>query len=307
MSHLYWQRGKAGDILLNITGDGVTFGRACAIPGEVLPACVNQHVSIIRPDETQMLSGWLLCYLTHPEVKPYIESFNSGGSRRAITQGHIQSFIVPLPPTNEQRAIVQLLGALDDKIELNRQMNRTLEEMARALFRSWFVDFDPVQAKRDGRKPFGMHASTAGLFPEHFEESALGPMPRGWRVSTIGEEVHVVGGSTPSTEEPRFWAGGTLHWVTPRDLSKLSDPAVLDTERMITAEGLAQISSGLLPVGTVLLSSRAPIGYTAVAAVPVAVNQGFIAMKCERQLGSQFVLRWTEESLDEITVCANVR
>jgi type I restriction enzyme, S subunit len=102
-----------------------------------------------------------LSYLTHPLIKGYIESFNAGGSRRAVTKGHIESFAVPLPPLPEQRAIAHILGALDDKIELNRKINATLESTARALFQSWFVDFDPVRAKAAGRQPAGMDAATA--------------------------------------------------------------------------------------------------------------------------------------------------
>jgi type I restriction enzyme S subunit len=169
-----------GDLLLNITGDGVTFGRACRAPTDILPACVNQHVAIIRVDESRCDPGFLLSFLTHPFIKGYIESFNAGGSRRAITKGHIEAFRVPLPPLKVQRAIAAILGALDDKIELNRRMNRTLEAMAQALFQSWFVDFDPVRAKMAGRQPAGMDAETATMFPDRLESSARGDIPAGW-------------------------------------------------------------------------------------------------------------------------------
>ena len=142
---------QSGDILLNITGDGITFGRSCQVPDRILPACVNQHVAIIRPDRSECDPGNLLAVLTHPATKAYIESFNSGGSRRAITKGHIESFEIPLPPIDEQRVIATVLGAMDDKIELNRRMNATLESMARVLFQSWFVDFDPVLGEADGK------------------------------------------------------------------------------------------------------------------------------------------------------------
>jgi type I restriction enzyme S subunit len=130
----------SGDVLLNITGDGITFGRSCIVPDKVLPACVNQHVSIIRTNRKECDPGYLLSVLTHPATKSYIESFNAGGSRRAITKAHIEAFEIPLPPLAEQKAIALVLGALDDKIELNRRMNATLEAMAEALFKSWFVD-----------------------------------------------------------------------------------------------------------------------------------------------------------------------
>jgi type I restriction enzyme S subunit len=191
----------SGDVLLNITGDGVTFGRSCIVPDRVLPACVNQHVSIIRPDRRVCDPGYLLAVLTHPATKGYIESFNSGGSRRAITKGHIESFEIPLPPLAEQKAIAAVLGALDDKIELNRRMNATLEAMARALFQSWFVDFDPVRAKLDGRQPPGLDAATAALFPATFQDSTVGHIPQGWKVSTLDELTSfVIGGDWGATE-----------------------------------------------------------------------------------------------------------
>ena len=182
---------QSGDVLLNITGDGVTFGRSCIVPDRVLPACVNQHVSIIRPDRHECDPGYLLSVLTHPATKGYIESFNSGGSRRAITKGHIESFEIPLPPLAEQRAIAAVLGALDDKIELNRRMNATLEAMAWALFHSWFVDFDPARAKLDGRQPLGFNTTTAALFPNEFEDSELGHIPKGWTAQRLPDAVEV--------------------------------------------------------------------------------------------------------------------
>jgi type I restriction enzyme S subunit len=184
---------QPGDILLNITGDGITFGRACTVPNDVLPACVNQHVSIIRVDARRADAGYVLAFLTHPHVKSYIESFNAGGSRRAVTKGHIESFRIPLPPLSDQRAIAHILGTLDDKIELNRRMNETLEAMVRALFKSWFVDFDPVRAKSEGRHP-GLPERLANLFPDSFEDSALGEIPRGWEVETLSDHYEAVKG-----------------------------------------------------------------------------------------------------------------
>lgn len=178
---------QAGDVLLNITGDGVTFGRACIVPPDVLPACVNQHVAIIRPDRNVCSPGFLLAYLTLPATKKYIESFNSGGSRRAITKGHIEAFQVPLPPLPEQRRIARILGALDDKIELNRRTNETLEAMARALFRAWFVDFEPVRAKQDGRPLDPLSQKYIHLFPDRLVDTEHGEIPEGWEWGVLGD------------------------------------------------------------------------------------------------------------------------
>lgn len=175
------------DLLLNITGDGVTFGRACLVPSSVLPACVNQHVSIIRLDRDKAEPGYVLSYLTHPTVKEYVEAFNAGGSRRAITKAHIESFVVPLPPLSTQKAIAQILAELDDRITLLRETNATLEAIAQALFKSWFVDFDPVRAKMEGRVPEGMDEATAALFPNALVESGLGLVPEGWSHRSLKE------------------------------------------------------------------------------------------------------------------------
>ena len=291
---------QSGDVLLNITGDGVTFGRSCIVPDRILPACVNQHVSIIRPDHRECNPGYLLSVLTLPATKGYIESFNSGGSRRAITKGHIESFQIPLPPLAEQRTIAAVLGALDDKIELNRRMSTSLELIARALFQSWFVDFDPVRAKLDGCVSASLDAATASLFPSHFQDTPLGHIPQNWTIESVGDVVTCVGGATPSTAEPKYWVDGTHHWTTPKDFSSLQAPILLDTDRKLTDAGIAKISSDLLPAGTLLLSSRAPVGYLAIAALPVAINQGFIAMKCNERASSFFMLNWCQTNMAEI-------
>ena len=149
-----------------------------------------------------------------------------------------------------------------------------------------------------------MNPNIAALFPDSFVNSELGKIPAEWEISTIGEEAAVVGGSTPSTKDQSLW-DGNINWVTPKDLSKLSAPALLETARRISDAGLSKISSGLLPKGTVLLSSRAPIGYLAITEIPVSVNQGFIAMRCESRLSSVFIWLWTRAHIDTILQNAN--
>ncbi len=227
-----------------------------------------------------------------------------------LTVASLSVLTLDVPPPDEQRPTAHILGTLDDKSELNRQQNETREAMARALFKAWFVDFEPVRAKQEnrwqrGQSLPGLPAHLYDLFPDRLVDSELGEFPEGWRHSTIGEEVTDCSGSTPSTKEPEFWEGGQHCWATPKDLSALKFPVLLDTDRKITDPGLAKISSGLLPVGTVLLSSRAPIGYWAIAEVPTAINQGFIAMKCDGALPNVFVLPWCRESMHAIVGNAN--
>ncbi len=291
------------DVLLNITGDSVA--RVCQVVPDVLPARVNQHVAIIRPDSVNLDAGYLRYYLVSPEMQAMLLSWaGSGGTRNALTKGMVQSLEIPLPPLPEQRAIAGILGALDDKIELNRRMNETLEQMARALFQSWFVDFGPVRAKMEGREP-NLPPELWDLFPDRLVDSELGAIPEWWAVKTIGDVTEVVGGTTPSTKVAGYWDEGTHCWATPKDLSRLSVPVLLDTERKITDSGLKRIGSGLQPKGTVLLSSRAPIGYLAINEVPVAINQGFMAIKPRKGVSNLFLLYWCKSSLDEIVSHAN--
>ena len=153
-----------GDVLLNITGDSVA--RCCIVPDSVLPARVNQHVSIVRGDKTKVLNEYILYYLQYK--KQLLLSLSQGGAtRNALTKGMIEEFRILLPSIDEQSKIVSILKSLDDKIENNRKINENLEQQAQALFKSWFVDFEPF---RD----------------QPFVESELGMIPEGWRVGTLG-------------------------------------------------------------------------------------------------------------------------
>ncbi len=128
-----------------------------------------------------------------------------GSANPTLNRNHVHPKRITWPPLPEQRAIAHILGTLDDKIELNRKMNETLDEIARTLFTSWFVDFDPVRAKAEGRRPEGMGAETAALFPDRFIDSELGPIPEGWRVRSLDEVAHFLNGLAlqrfPPTEE----------------------------------------------------------------------------------------------------------
>ncbi len=196
-----------------------------------------------------------------------------------------------------------LIKALDDKIDLNRRMSGTLGAMTQALFKSWFVNFDPVRSKAAGITG-GLPNRVLEYFPRSFD-SETGTLPGGWAMQPVGELASVVGGTTPKTEQPENWLNGTHCWATPKDLAGLRAPVLLDTARRITDDGLSRIGSGLLPPGTVLLSSRAPIGYLAVTEVPVAINQGFIAMIPKPGISNLFLLHWARHSHDVIVSHAN--
>ncbi len=192
---------QQNDILLNITGDSVA--RVCQVPADLLPARVNQHVAIIRPRADNLDAGYLRYYLASPVMQQRMLGLAAAGAtRNALTKGMIENLSIPCPSLPEQRAIAAVLGALDDKIELNRRMNQTLEQMAQALFKSWFVDFAPVHANRNGERLAGLAPEVQALFPSEFEESELGLVPSGWQVGKFGDLVGFVLGGDWGKDEP---------------------------------------------------------------------------------------------------------
>ena len=294
-----------GDIVLTHRG---TIGQVAYIPehSQFDRYVVSQSQFYMRCNKSKAIPEFVTMYFRSPEGQYQLLANTSQVGVPSIAQPvtYLRTIEIPLPPLSEQRAIAHILGTLDDKIELNRRMNEMLEEMARALFKSWFVDFDPVRDKMEGRDT-GIPPDVDDLFPDRLVDSELGEIPEGWEVKTVGSIANIVGGTTPSTKQTQYWEGGTHCWATPKDLSSLSVPVLLKTERKITAAGLGKIGSGLLPPGSVLLSSRAPIGYLAIAEIPVAINQGFIGILPHDEMSNLFMLYWSEASHDEILNHAN--
>lgn len=294
----YWLR--AGDVVIAMDRPWIEAGLkyATLYPSD-LPALLVQRVARLR-GSSDLDSRFLQYVIGSRDFTQYVIGVQTGTTVPHISEQQIADFRFPLPRLVDQQRIAEALGVLDDKIELNRRMNYTLEEMARAIYKDWFVDFGPVRAKIEDREPY-LSREVWGLFPDGFDEHEK---PNGWEISTIGNEVNVVGGSTPSTKQPRYW-GGENAWATPKDLAALRTPVLLETSRTITDEGVKQISSRQLPPDTVLLSSRAPVGYLAISQIPVSVNQGFIAMKCQRRLSSVFVWLWAHNNLESMLRSAN--
>ena len=284
---------QPGDVVMTTEGP---LGQVIQLDQETSKFALGQRIVCLRGKDQKLDNTFLRYLLNSPKQQESLVSYATGTTVLGISQKALRSMPISFPDFSEQERIGQVLASLDDKIDLNRRMNEILETIARAIFKDWFVDFGPTRVKAEDRTPY-LTPKLWSLFPETFDEVDV---PNGWRLSEIGKEVEVVGGSTPSTKVPTYWAEGKHHWATPKDLSKLDSPVLHDTDRKITDAGLANISSGLLPIGTVLLSSRAPVGYLAVAEIPTAVNQGFIAMVCKKQLSNLFVLFWCYENLDYI-------
>ena len=178
---------------------------------------------------------------------------------------------IVLPGISEQRAIANILGTLDDKIELNRRMNQTLEAMARAIFQDWFVDFGPVRAKLEGQEPY-LPSELWDLFPDELVDSELGEIPEGWEVGVLHDAIEILSGGTPKTSIPEYW-NGNIPWYTAKDAPDPSDVFVVNTERSITPAGVANSSTQVLPTGTTIITARGTVGRLACLGISMAMNQ----------------------------------
>lgn len=181
---------------------------------------------------------------------------NSGSAQPQITIDSLSKYLIRIPPIIIQRKIAGILSALDSKIENNNKINANLEAQAQALFKSWFVDFTPFK-------------------DQPFVDSELGPIPQGWKVGKLGDLGEIVGGSTPSKSKPEYYTTHGIAWLTPKDLSTSKAKFTSRGEIDITDEGYKSTSTKLMPRGSVLFSSRAPIGYLTIAKNEICTNQGF--------------------------------
>jgi type I restriction enzyme S subunit len=183
---------REGDVVLAMDRPWIEAGlKYAAISKYDLPCLLVQRTARLRGGP-KLDTGFLRYLIGSREFTQHIHAITTGTAVPHISGRQIKDFAFALPPLAEQKAIAAVLGALDDKIELNRRMNATLEAMARALFQSWFVDFDPVRAKLDGRPPVALDPATAALFPEHLEDSPLGKKPVGWEVTVLENVLAVL-------------------------------------------------------------------------------------------------------------------
>lgn len=266
-----------GDILISMIG---TVGQIAYVASD--PRYAIKNVGLIKPNKWE-ISKYIFYYLKSPTAQEDIVSRLKGTTQQYLSLGELRNFPITLPPLEEQKRIAEILGSLDDKIELLQKQNKTLEDMAKALFKSWFVDFDVVRAKQKGlpkadiMREYHLTDDLYDLFPSSFADSPLGPIPSGWEVVKISDVARVVGGGTPSTKQTKFFSasGTAIAWLTPKDLSGYQYKYIDHGQTDITQEGLTHSSAQLMPTNSIVFSSRAPIGYIAISLGEIATNQGF--------------------------------
>ena len=264
----------------DITQDGDVIGRPAVVPSH--PSYRNLVASldaaIVRNAARSRLDyGFLYYRLLSRDYAHHVKSRSTGTTVLHLSKDALPSFEFLLPPLPEQRRIAQILGALDDKIELNRRTNETLEQMARALFKSWFVNFDPVRTKMDGRwrrgeSLPGMSADLYDLFPDRLVPSELGEIPDGWRAGPLADIVQLLSGGTPKTSIAEYW-NGSIPWYTAKDAPLLSNVFAIDTERHISQSGVDNSATQILPARTTIISARGTVGRLACLGRPMAMNQ----------------------------------
>jgi type I restriction enzyme S subunit len=270
----------ANDVVISIVG---SVGLVAYIDEDLHKSSLTENCVRITEYKKDIDPRFLFWYLTSRVGQHDIASKTVGSTQPKLPIYNIRDLEIPLPSTEEQKEIAAILGSLDDKIELVRRENKTLESIAQTLFKEWFVDFK---------------------FPGHEKTKIVDGIPEGWKVGALGDVVEVKGGATPSTTNPDFW-NGAIHWTSPKDLSDRKDIFLTNTEKKITEQGLAQIGSGLLPKGTLLLSSRAPIGYLAISDIDISINQGYIAMPPNSKFSNYFMYLWIKYNMQDIIGVAN--
>lgn len=217
--------------------------------------CCSNDVLCIRPN-SNIPSSYLYYLLSQDSFFDYVMTGAKGTKMPRGDKGHIMNWAVYQSTLSQQQNIAEILTPLDDKIAVNSRICANLEAQAEALFKSWFVDFTPFK-------------------DQPFVDSELGPIPQGWKVGKLGDIGEIVGGSTPSKSKPEYYTTHGIAWLTPKDLSTSKAKFTSRGEIDITDEGYNSTSTKLMPRGSVLFSSRAPIGYLTIAKNEICTNQGF--------------------------------
>ena len=302
---------RAGDIVYSMVRPNQRhFGMIKDPPENFL---ASTGFAVVRGKDGIADTGFLYWYLAQDHIVEQLHTIaeHSTSAYPSIRPADLEQLELRLPPMEEQRRIAGVLGCLDDKIELNRRMAETLEQIARALFRSWFVDFEPVRAKQEGRwRPGqslpGLPAHLYDSFPDRLEPSAQGPIPTGWRLGCVADLCSKIeNGGTPKRREPAYW-GGQIDWFT---TSELADGPLIESKEKITEAGLSKSSCKLWDPGTVLIALYASptVGRLGILETPAASNQACSGLVARPEIGRLFLfhsLLATRDRLRDIAVGA---
>lgn len=245
---------------------------AIALLEDDVPAIISQAYTVFEiSDKNRLLPEYLMMWFRRPEFDRYARYHSHGSAREVFDWDEMCDVRLPIPPLSRQREIVAEYETLTRRIRLNERLIASLESLAQTLYRRTFVD---------------------NIDPAH--------LPPGWRTGTLGEIGEIVGGATPSTSVPEYWTNCGIHWISPADISKQGRVFIERGEKDITKEGYRSASTRIVPAGTVLFSSRAPIGLVAVADCELCTNQGFKSVIPRSDIGTYFTYCLLKERKDDI-------
>ena len=237
-----------------------------------------QRTYIIESANEEELNIRYLCYALNQQLR-LLKTMSSGSTTKFLTIRMLDNLDIPLLGINIQTQIVNILSAYDDLIENNQKQIKLLEEAAQRLYKAWFVDL---------------------RFPGHDNTKIVDGVPEGWRVASIADICDTVGGGTPSTKIQSYYEKGDILWVTPTDITRNFSLALLDTEKKITSEGLKNSSAKMLPAETILMTSRASVGFFGMCKYEVCTNQGFISCIPKRENLQMYLLFNLKSRVEEI-------
>ena len=262
---------KPGTIVISKSG---TIGRLGLLQDYM---CGNRATINIAPKVNTNIN-YIFYYLLSKQEE--IANMAVGSVQKNLYVSILEQYEINIPDNSVQEKIVQILSSIDDKIDLNNRINHNLEQQAQALYKSWFIYFEPF---KNGK----------------FVDSELGMIPEGWRVGTLSELGDIVAGGTPSKARADYYTDNGIHWLTPKDLSNRCDKYTCRGETDITELGYNNSSAKLMPRGSVLFSSRAPIGYITIAKNDICTNQGFKSV-IPNYAGTYYIYYWLSDNTDNI-------
>ena len=287
---------KLGDIVFSRRGDVTK--NALVREHEVGFFCGTGCLKVRLGEESIANAKFISHTLRLPEIKDWLIRHAVGATMPNLNTGILSAVPINLPPLRTQLEIAAMLEALDDRITLLRETNATLEAIAQALFKSWFVDFDPVRAKMEGRAPGGMIDATAALFPDGFEESALGLVPRGWVKRSMADISTVGIGKTPPRKEQHWFSENPsdIRWVSIRDMGAVGIYAS-QTSEFLTDAAVEGFNVRRVPDNTVLMSFKMTIGRVAITDGEMTTNEAIAHFKlsADSTLSAEYIYLYLKQ------------
>jgi type I restriction enzyme S subunit len=247
---------------------------------------LSQRLFALRTKPEALDPRYLMYFFQSRIGQEELNARASGSTVVGIKQAELVNICIPCPPIKTQRIVGEVLSTLDLKISANEALSKTFEDIAQTIFKSWFIDFDPVKAKMNGEKPIGMDDVTAALFPDSFEESELGLIPQGWEVKSIGNLCETLLGGTPSRTKDDYW-NGDIPWI---NSGKINDFRVLTASEYITKRGLDKSATKLLPSGTTVIAiTGATLGQFSRLEIEACANQSVIGIIDSPLASNEFI------------------